>query len=145
MLHYVPFLIDRVRPAEDSICRLAAQWEQSRANNYRKIAADTEGGYLKLPTEFPGQTLVIRNEALLPLIKVNYDLLDFGRTRAAECGERRMKPGPIDSGFGSASPLDADWTKATVIRSIRHTEEALWAHSTAWVRIIKVEAPSGCA
>src|SRR5208282_6114496 len=63
-----------------------AQLGQSRANNYPKIAADAEGGYLKLPIQFPGQTLVVRNEAFLPEIKVSYDLLDFGRSRAAERG-----------------------------------------------------------
>jgi len=67
-----------------------AQLGQSRASNYPEIAADAEGGYLKLPIQFPGQTLVVRNEALLPQIKVNYDLLDFGRTRAAERGAREQ-------------------------------------------------------
>ncbi len=57
---------------------------QSQAPNYPKIEADADGGYLKLPLQFPGQTLVIRNEAFLPQIKLSYDLLDFGRTRAAE-------------------------------------------------------------
>ena len=40
--------------------------------------------------EFPGQTLEIRNEAFLPQIKVSYDLLDFGRTRAAQRGAREQ-------------------------------------------------------
>ena len=65
-----------------------AQLGQSQADNYPKIAAHAEGGYLKLPIQFPGQTLSIRNEAFLPQIKVSYDLLDFGRTRAAERGAR---------------------------------------------------------
>ena len=63
-----------------------AQLGQSRADNYPQITADAEGGYLKLPIQFPGQTLVVRNEAFLPQIKVSYDLLDFGRSRAAERG-----------------------------------------------------------
>jgi outer membrane protein TolC len=67
-----------------------AQLGQAQADDYPKIAADAEGGYLKLPIQFPGQTLVIRNEAFLPQIKVNYDLLDFGRTRAAERGAREQ-------------------------------------------------------
>ena len=57
-----------------------AQLGQSHAADYPKIDAEGVGGYLKLPIEFPGQTLVIRNEAFLPQIKVSYDLLDFGRT-----------------------------------------------------------------
>jgi outer membrane protein len=65
-----------------------AQFGQVQAANYPKIAFDGEGGYLKLPIQFPGQTLVVRNEAFLPQIKVSYDLLDFGRTRAAENGSR---------------------------------------------------------
>ena len=67
-----------------------AQLGQSQAADYPKIAFDGEGGYLKLPIQFPGQTLVVRNEAFLPQIKVNYDLLDFGRTRAAERGSREQ-------------------------------------------------------
>ena len=66
-----------------------AQLGQSQAANYPKIAAEGEGGYLKLPIQFPGQTLVIRNEAFLPQIKVSYDLLDFGRTRAARARRAR--------------------------------------------------------
>src|ERR1700719_2327226 len=58
--------------------------------NYPQIIADGEDGYLKLPIQFPGQTLVIRNEAFLPQIKVSYDLLDFGRTRAAERSAREQ-------------------------------------------------------
>jgi outer membrane protein len=67
-----------------------AQLGESQAANYPKVAFDGEGGYLKLPIQFPGQTLVIRNEAFLPQIKVSYDLLDFGRTRAAERGSREQ-------------------------------------------------------
>jgi outer membrane protein len=67
-----------------------AQLGQSQADNYPKIAAEGEGGYLKLPVQFPGQTLVIRNEAFLPQVKVSYDLLDFGRTRAGESGAREQ-------------------------------------------------------
>ena len=67
-----------------------AQFHQSKAPNYPKIEADAEGGYLKLPIQFPEQTLVIRNEALLPQIKVSYDLLDFGRTRATERSTREQ-------------------------------------------------------
>ena len=65
-----------------------AQLGQSQSANFPKAAFDADGGYLKLPIQFPGQTLVIRNEAFLPQIKVSYDLLDFGRTRAAERGSR---------------------------------------------------------
>jgi outer membrane protein len=67
-----------------------AQLGQSQAANYPNIAFDGEGGYLKLPIQFPGQTLVVRNEAFLPQIKVSYDLLDFGRTRAGERGAREQ-------------------------------------------------------
>ena len=67
-----------------------AQLGRSQANNYPQIEADGEGKYLKLPIQFPGQTLVIRNEAFLPQIKVSYDLLDFGRTSAAERGAREQ-------------------------------------------------------
>jgi outer membrane protein len=67
-----------------------AQLGQSQAANYPKITFDGDGGYLKLPIQFPGQTLVIRNEAFLPQIKVSYDLLDFGRARAAERGSREQ-------------------------------------------------------
>src|SRR5208283_4483891 len=49
-----------------------------------------EGGYFKLPLQFPGETLVVRNEEFLPQVKVNYDLLDFGRTRASERGAREQ-------------------------------------------------------
>jgi len=63
-----------------------AQLGQSQAANYPKVSFDGDGGYLKLPIQFPGQTLVVRNEAFLPQIKASYDLLDFGRTRAAEHG-----------------------------------------------------------
>src|SRR5260370_13693435 len=61
-----------------------AQFGQSRAANYPKITATGDGGDLTLPIPFPGQTLVIRNEAFLPPIKVSYDLLDFRRTPAPE-------------------------------------------------------------
>jgi len=67
-----------------------AQLGQSQAANYPKIAFDADAGYLKLPSEFPGQTLVIRNEVFPPQLKVSYDLLDFGRTRAAEHGSREQ-------------------------------------------------------
>ncbi len=67
-----------------------AQLGQSHAGDYPKIYVEAEGGYLKLPLEFPGQTLAIRNEAFLPQIKVSYDLLDFGRTRAAQRGAREQ-------------------------------------------------------
>jgi outer membrane protein TolC len=67
-----------------------AQLGQSKADNYPKIAGDADAGYFKLPVQFPGQTLVVRNEAFLPEIKVSYDLLDFGRSRAAERGAREQ-------------------------------------------------------
>ena len=67
-----------------------AQLGQSQAPNYPKAEVDADTGYLKLPIQFPGQTLVIRNEAFLPQFKVSYDLLDFGRTRAAERGAREQ-------------------------------------------------------
>ncbi len=67
-----------------------AQLGQSQAANYPKVSFDGDGGYLKLPIQFPGQTLVVRNEAFLPQIKASYDLLDFGRTRAAEHGAREQ-------------------------------------------------------
>ena len=67
-----------------------AQLGEAQAANYPTAAVDGAGGYLKLPLQFPGQTLVIRNEAFLPQIKVSYDLLDFGRTQAAERGAREQ-------------------------------------------------------
>jgi outer membrane protein len=67
-----------------------AELGQSQATNYPQVAVDAPGGYLKLPLQFPGQTLVIRNEAFLPLIKASYDLLDFGRTRASERSAREQ-------------------------------------------------------
>jgi outer membrane protein len=67
-----------------------AELGEAQAGDYPKITAEGEGGYLKLPIQFPGQTLVIRNEAFLPQVKVSYDLLDFGRTRAAERGSREQ-------------------------------------------------------
>jgi len=60
------------------------QLGRSQANNYPMVATEAEGGYFKLPIEFPGQTLVIRNDVFFPQFKVSYDLLDFGRTRANE-------------------------------------------------------------
>ena len=66
------------------------QLGQSEASNYPNIQANADGGYLKLPIQFPGQTLVVRNEAFLPQIKVSYDLLDFGRSRASERGAREQ-------------------------------------------------------
>lgn len=68
----------------------AAQYGRSHSDDYPKVAAEAEGGYFKLPLEFPGETLVIRNEAFLPQIKVSYDLLDFGRSRAVERGAREQ-------------------------------------------------------
>jgi outer membrane protein len=67
-----------------------AQYGQSQSNNYPKIETDLEGGYLKLPIQFPGQTLIINNELFLPQFKVSYDLLDFGRTGAAERAAREQ-------------------------------------------------------
>ena len=61
-----------------------SQLGQSQAANYPKIEVNAEGNYLKLPLQFPGQTLVIRNEVFQPQIRVSYDLLDFGRTLATE-------------------------------------------------------------
>ena len=68
----------------------AAQLGQSKAANYPTVSAESEGGYFKLPLQFPGQTLVVRNEEFLSQVKVNYDLLDFGRTRASERGAREQ-------------------------------------------------------
>jgi outer membrane protein TolC len=67
-----------------------AQLGQSRATNYPKIEVDAEGNYLKLPLQFPGQTLIIRNEVFSPQIRVSYDLLDFGRTIATERSAREQ-------------------------------------------------------
>jgi outer membrane protein len=93
----LPELIDlalRTNPQTRSAwyAALAAQAQlgQSHANDYPKADAEGVGGYLKVPIEFPGQTLVIRNEAFFPQIKVSYDLLDFGRTRAAQRGAREQ-------------------------------------------------------
>ena len=60
------------------------QLGRSQANNYPMAQAQAQGGYFKLPLEFPGQSLVIRNNAFFPQFQVSYDLLDFGRTRADE-------------------------------------------------------------
>jgi len=60
------------------------QLGRSHANNYPMASAEAEGGYFKLPLQFPGQSLVIRNNVFFPQFKVSYDLLDFGRTRADE-------------------------------------------------------------
>src|SRR5215472_10422273 len=67
-----------------------AQLGQSQATNYPKIEVDAEGNYLKLPLQFPGQTLVIRNEVFSPQMRVSYDLLDFGRTIATERSAREQ-------------------------------------------------------
>ncbi len=67
-----------------------AQLGQTHAADYPKIDVEGVGGYLKLPIEFPNQTLVIRNEAFLPQFKVTYDLLDFGRTSATQRGAREQ-------------------------------------------------------
>jgi outer membrane protein TolC len=67
-----------------------AQLGQAHATDYPKVDGTGEGTYFKVPLEFPGKTLVIRNEAFLPQIKVSYDLLDFGRTRAAQRGAREQ-------------------------------------------------------
>jgi outer membrane protein TolC len=68
----------------------AAQYGRSHSNDYPKVSAEAEGAYFKLPLQFPGETLVIRNEAFLPQFRVSYDLLDFGRSRAAERGAREQ-------------------------------------------------------
>jgi outer membrane protein len=67
-----------------------AQLGESQATNYPKIEVDAEANYLKLPLQFPGQTLVIRNEVFAPQIRVSYDLLDFGRTIATERSAREQ-------------------------------------------------------
>jgi outer membrane protein len=63
---------------------------RSQSANYPKIIGQAEGGFFKLPVQFPGQTLIIRNEEFVPEIKVTYDLLDFGRTRAVERSAREQ-------------------------------------------------------
>jgi len=63
---------------------------QAQASNYPTVQADAVGGYFKLPLQFPGETLVIRNSDFLPQFKVTYDLLDFGRTRAQERSAREQ-------------------------------------------------------
>jgi outer membrane protein len=91
----LPSLVDlalktspQTRHAWFAALKANAQLGQSKAPDYPQIEAHAEGGYLKLPTQFPGQTLVVRQEAFLPQIKVSYDLLDFGRTRTTERGAR---------------------------------------------------------
>jgi outer membrane protein TolC len=95
--HDLPTLIDlalktnpQTRGAWYAALKANAQLGQSEASNYPNIQANADGGYLKLPIQFPGQTLVVRNEAFLPQIKVSYDLLDFGRSRASERGAREQ-------------------------------------------------------
>jgi outer membrane protein len=87
----LPSLVDialRLSPATRHAWYVARQNEaqlgRSQARNYPMAQAEAEGGYAKLPLEFPGQSLVIRNDFFLPQFKVSYDLLDFGRTRADE-------------------------------------------------------------
>jgi len=63
---------------------------QSLAINFPKAGADVQASYFKLPLQFPGQTLIIDNEAFLPQFKVSYELLDFGRSRAAQRGAREQ-------------------------------------------------------
>jgi outer membrane protein len=67
-----------------------AAYGQSQAANYPRVDGEAVGSYFKLPVQFPGQTLVIRNETFLPQVKVSYDLLDFGRTRARERSAREQ-------------------------------------------------------
>jgi outer membrane protein TolC len=93
----LPTLIDlalktspQTRRAWYAALKANAQLGQSEASDYPKIQASADGGYFKLPIQFPGQTLVVRNEAFLPQIKVSYDLLDFGRSRATERGAREQ-------------------------------------------------------
>jgi outer membrane protein len=68
----------------------AAQFGRSHSDDYPKVDAEGVGGYSKLPLQFPGETLVIRQEAFLPQIEVSYDLLDFGRSQAAQRGAREQ-------------------------------------------------------
>ena len=89
--HDLPSLVDlalRLSPQTRHAWYVALEDEgqlgRSQANNYPMVATEAEGGYFKLPIEFPGQTLKVRNEVFLPQFKVSYDLLDFGRTRANE-------------------------------------------------------------
>ena len=93
----LPSLVDlalRISPQtrHDWYAALEAQGQlgRSQAPNYPAVQAEAEGGYAKLPIEFPGQTLVIRNSFFLPQFKVTYDLLDFGRTRASERNAREQ-------------------------------------------------------
>jgi len=87
----LPALVDlalRLSPQTRHAWYVALEYEgqlgRSQANNYPMVGAESEGGYFKLPLEFPGQTLKIENWAAVPQFKVSYDLLDFGRTRANE-------------------------------------------------------------
>jgi outer membrane protein TolC len=93
----LPALVDialrsnpQTRSAWDRAQAAAAQYGSALSNNYPKVAAEAVGGYFKLPLQFPGQTLIIRNEVFLPQVKVSYDLLDFGRTGAAERAARQQ-------------------------------------------------------
>jgi len=87
----LPALVDlalKLSPQTRHAWYVAQEYEgqlgRSQANNYPVAEAESDGGYLKLPAEFPGQTLRIRNWAAFPQFKVSYDLLDLGRTRANE-------------------------------------------------------------
>lgn len=87
----LPSLVDlalRLNPRTRYAWHVALEHEsqlgRSQANNYPMAEAESKGGYLKLPLQFPGETLVISNYAFFPQFKVSYDLLDFGRTRADE-------------------------------------------------------------
>ncbi|HUO04125.1 MAG TPA: hypothetical protein VMU16_02900, partial [Candidatus Binataceae bacterium] len=82
----LPALVDlalRLSPQTRHAWYVALEYEgqlgRSQANNYPMVGAESEGGYFKLPLEFPGQTLKIENWAAVPQFKVSYDLLDFGR------------------------------------------------------------------
>src|SRR5262249_2596062 len=65
-----------------------AGYGQSQSDNFPKVAASAEATYFKVPFEFPGQTLIVNNEAFLPQFKVSYDCVDFGRSRVTERGAR---------------------------------------------------------
>jgi outer membrane protein TolC len=93
----LPLLVDlalrtslQTRHAWYAALEANAQLGQAEAPDYPQVETHAEGTYFKLPLQFPGQTLIIRNEAFLPQIKASYDLLDFGRTRASEQSAREQ-------------------------------------------------------
>ena len=123
-----------------------AQLGQAHATDYPKIAAEGVGGYLKLPIQFPGQTLVIRNEAFLPQIKVSLRParlrpLPRRATRRARAAYRReFRFQPRDPGCclqrrkGLLRPLRREGERAARRRPISNWRRPVSAPSRSAIR-----------